>query len=1118
MKRTYRKNILRTVKGTLSRFLSIFAIVALGVGFLSGLLSTTPDMRLSADTYYDDTNVSDIRVLSTLGLTGEDLAAVRKAPGIRAVYAAHDTDIILSIPDGGTEVTRLHSLPADLSQENPAYMNQPTLVSGRMPEKAGECVVVWQSDLTPPAANLGDVLTFDLSDEDLADDFTVSQFEVVGIVKSSYYMSVEKEHSTLGSGTVTMVAYTPDESFASDIYTGFYLTVENAAALNAFESKYDNLIEEHTDQLEVLGKERASLRTDEVIGDANAELSDAKAEYNDAKAEAEEKLADAEKKLTDASREIADGQKELADAKQQIDDNQLLLDRSKDQYNIEIPAGRKAIADAKAQLETSRAQLEAQRPALEASRAQLDAQNANLTALESGKAALFAAATQMNIPYADTSDATALSLIAAISAAAPDVGAQFALLQGGLSALAAEGQTTESVRAALTQGEADYAEGLAAFNDALAQLDSADATLAAKSAQIETAAAQALQAFEAADAALLDARNQYADGEKELADARIKLSDGQKEYEDAKAEADEKLADAAEQIADAESQIRDIEACEWYVWDRSQNLSFASYDSNAEKIEAIARVFPVFFFLVAALVVLTTMTRMVEDERGQIGVMKALGYSGGAIMTKYLLYALIAGALGSAVGLGIGVRLFPSIIINAYNIMYEIPTAITPFNMLYGPTSAAAMIFCALAATFAACKAELSESPAQLMLPRAPKAGKRVFLEQITPLWSRMKFTHKVTARNLLRYKKRFFMTVVGIAGCTALLVTGFGIKDSISDIVSKQFDELYSYNLIVSMKDASALEGRDLSAILSDKTRVEQYMAVSQQDGKMVPSAGKPQDSIYIFAPQDTQRYNEFFNFRHRTNEEPVVFDDNAVIISEKLAERQGLAVGDTITVQNKDEVCASFVITDICENYIQHYLFISQSAYETAFGAAPENNVLLCQALGDTPAQNSLAEQILKCRDIAGIQFTSELAVSFANSIRSINSIVVVLIVCAGALAFVVLYNLTNINIAEREKELATIKVLGFYEGEVASYIFREIAILTLFGIAVGLFGGVFLHQFVIRTAEVDLVMFGRAIYPLSFVYAALLTGVFSFLVCLVMRVKLNRISMVESLKAPE
>jgi len=361
-------------------------------------------------------------------------------------------------------------------------------------------------------------------------------------------------------------------------------------------------------------------------------------------------------------------------------------------------------------------------------------------------------------------------------------------------------------------------------------------------------------------------------------------------------------------------------------------------------------------------------------------------------------------------------------------------------------------------------------------------------------------------------------MTVIGIAGCTALLVTGFGVKDSISDIVSKQFDDLYNYNLMVPLKNTDALNGRDLNALLNDKELVQDHLAVLQEEWTVVPASGKPKDSISLLVPQNAEKYTEFFTFRHRTNNTPVVFDDNAVVVTEKFAARQGLAVGDEVTITNSDNRKAVFTITDICENYVSHYLFISRSAYEKAFSQTADPNLLLCRATEDANLQNTLSEKLLKCRDVAGVQFTSELSTSFANSIRSINSIVVVLIVSAGALAFVVLYNLTNINITEREKELATIKVLGFYDREVAAYIYRETAVLSLFGTGVGLILGVFLHQFVIRTAEIDMVMFGRSIYAPSYLYAAVLTLLFSLVVALVMRPKLSGISMVESLKAPE
>lgn len=1122
MNRTYRKSILRTVKSSLPRFISIFAIVALGVGFLSGLLSTTPDMRLSADGYCDDTNMMDLRLLSTLGLTEDDLDAVKKMEGVQDVAPVYDSDVLLTLPEGQTLVTRMHSLPGDTAAENPAYMNQLQLMEGRMPQKAGECVLLQSNTLNPLPAKIGDRLKIDATNESAEDTFAVESFEVVGLAKTAYYMSVEREHSTLGNGTVSMMAYTPEPSFSSEIYTGFYLTLKDALEKNAFSADYDALVEGVSTQLEALGEERAPLRYKEVVGDANEQLADAKTELADARAEAQQKLGDAEKELTNARREIADGEKKLADGKQAILDGQAELDRNKDQFAQQIPAAQNALKAARAAATDARTKITAAYTQLEQTLAQLTAQEAPIAALESGKAGLFQLAASLGMPVTEGSDAEALALlpgvIAAVGPTSPETAAQLTALQAGLNAMAAQGQTTETARAALEAGKQQYSAALTQLQAQDSALSAQETLLNQKDKELGETIVTAQNRFIDADKALLEARAEVADAEKKLSDARVQYADGEKEYNEKKAETNQKLSDAEEEILDAEAKLRDIENCEWYIFDRSDNLSFASYASNADKIEAIARVFPVFFFLVAALVALTTMTRMVEEERIQIGTLKALGYSNGKIILKYLLYAGIAGVLGSAAGLVVGIRLFPSLIINAYNIMYEIPKALTPFNWVICITSAAAMTICVLLATLNACWAELKEVPARLMLPKAPKAGKRIFLEAMPFVWRRLKFTHKVTARNLIRYKKRFFMTVIGIAGCTALLLTGFGVKDSISDIVSKQFDDLYNYNLMVPLKNADALVGRDLKALLGDKALVEDSLPVLQEEWTVVPKAGQPKDNISLLIPQDTEKYTEFFSFRHRTNDTPVVFDENAVVITEKVAQRQGLAVGDEVTITNTDNRKAVFTITDICENYVSHYLFISRSAYEKAFGETAAPNLLLARATEDAALQNTLSEKLLKCRDVAGVQFTSELSVSFSNSIRSINSIVLVLIFSAGALAFVVLYNLTNINITEREKELATIKVLGFYDREVAAYIYRETAVLSLFGTGAGLILGVFLHQFVIRTAEIDMVMFGRSIYAPSYLYAAVLTLLFSAIVALVMRPKLSAISMVESLKAPE
>lgn len=1156
MKKTYTRSILRTVRSSLSRFLAIFAIVALGVGFLAGLLSSPGDMRASAEKYYDDTDFYDLRAVSTLGLTEEDIRLMSAMPGIESVMPVKDLDFVVESEEGDALTLRMHTLP----EEDSPSINTPILVSGRLPEKAGECAIILTKTLATGKDWIGQTLTVQAG-QDAADSLPHT-FTVVGTLKSSSYLSMEQEHTSAGSGTIGVFAYTVPESMDFDYYTGACLTAEGVKDWNSFGSAYDETVSALYIQLEDLGEERAQARYEEIVDEAEAELADAKKEYEEGKADAEKELEEARLKLEDGEREIAENQQKLTDAQDEIAKGQAELADNRasfqsqtataqqqinngyaqvNQYQSQLNTGRQQLDAAQQQLDAGKAQLEASEAQLAQAKAQLDSQEANLSALEGGKALLWQTAQGLGLPVEDTSDAGALALIGQLSALSPEAAGQFAALQEGLQALQAQGTDTAGARQALEAGQAEYEAGLQKAQSARAELDKnqqeltaqrtalqgQQATLAAQKSQLDQAQAQldrstqeAQAQLSQAEAQLADAQAQYDDGARQLEEAKTELEDGRKEYEKGKAEADAELADAWEQILDGESKIRDIEEGQWYVFDRMDNTSYASYAGNADKIAAIAAVFPLFFFLVAALVALTTMARMVEEDRQQIGTLKALGYSSLHIALKYLLYAAAASIAGCAIGLAVGSWLFPSIIITAYNIMYDIPYVLTPFNWTYAAIATLAALLCTMGATLNACWHALREVPARLMLPKAPKAGKRILLEYITPLWSRLKFTQKVTARNLIRYKKRFFMTVTGIAGCTALLLTGFGVKDSISDITAKQFDELSHYQLTIGLSDESALDGRDLKTILEDESRVSGCLTAMQNSGEIVPTGSAPKDSVTIFTPEDVSLLPEYFTFRHRTDGDIVTFSEGSVIVTEKLAERHHLRVGDTITLKNHNEKEASLTITDICENYVHHYVYLSPTTYEEAFGEPAEVNSILCRLPeGSTPQdEEDLTTALLQCRDVAMTTFNTEISRSFDNTIQSLNLIVVVLIVSAGALAFVVLYNLTNINITEREKELATIKVLGFFDREVAAYVYRETAVLTIIGCLVGLGLGVALHQFVIRTAEVDVVMFGRSVYPLSYLWSALLTFLFSILVNLVMGKKLKNISMVESMKAPE
>ena len=670
----------------------------------------------------------------------------------------------------------------------------------------------------------------------------------------------------------------------------------------------------------------------------------------------------------------------------------------------------------------------------------------------------------------------------------------------------------------IAEGEKQLEAGKQKLASALAQITAAEAQIAAGETSLSLAPDLAKLQLDLAEQKLENSREQLADGEEQLADAKEQLAEGEAEYERQKADAEAQLADAEQQIRDGEEQLAEMEEPEWYVLGRGANVSYASFLSNVDKVEAIARVFPIFFFLVAALVALTTMTRMVEEERLQIGTMKALGYARGAIAGKYVLYAMTATAAGCAVGLSVGFVLFPTVIWNAYTMMYELPRLYCQFNVLYAAIAAGLAIVCTLAATLNACWSTLAETPASLMRPKAPPAGKRILLERVPFIWRRMKFTYKVTARNLFRYKKRFFMTVIGISGCTALLVTGFGLHDSISDIVNVQFGDIFTYDATVTLQSPEDAEAGELHDVLENASLVADYMPVRQEQSDNIAEDGTT-FTTYLFVPMDEAMFTRFVTLAERTSGDAVAFSQTGVVITEKMSERMGVDVGDEVTLQNADGDEGTFRVDGVAENYVENYVYLSAETYEAGFGTQPEANLVVLHAAdASDEGRDALGSALLSADGASGVSFIADLKGSFSDMMSRIDIIVVVLILSAGALAFIVLYNLTNINITERVKEIATIKVLGFFDREVSAYVYRESIALSVIGTLVGLVLGVFLHMFVIHSVEVDAVMFGRTIKPLSYVASAVLTMVFSILVNLVMHRKLRRISMVESMKAPE
>lgn len=620
---------------------------------------------------------------------------------------------------------------------------------------------------------------------------------------------------------------------------------------------------------------------------------------------------------------------------------------------------------------------------------------------------------------------------------------------------------------------------------------------------------------------LNEALVEITDGREELEKAKNELEKGKLEFEDKKAEAETKLAEAQIEIDDAEESIGSVEPPEWYILDRGTNVGFTSFKNDSDRVQSIATVFPIIFFMVAALVALTTMTRMVEEERILIGTYKAMGYRKRIIISKYIIYAALASVVGSIAGTVLGSWLLPIVVWDAYSIIYTVPgmSVVTDWASAFGfgIAATAASVICTLGATIWACYSTLHEVPANLMLPRAPKAGKRILLERITPIWSKMSFSMKVTARNLFRYKKRLLMTVIGIAGCTSLLLTGFGIKDSVSDLVSEQYDNVYKYNTAIGIESNSV--SQSLLDKLNNKAYFEDYMISSSKNTEFSSkSSTETAQNGYLFIPEKVEDLKQLINLKNRTSQKDIPFDKNSVVVTEKLAKILNVSAGDTLTILGDNDKKVDFKITGVTENYIYHYVYISPELYQSGFSNPPEYNQIVAITENSPEHHKMLENDVLDDEDILTVQFIDDMIFDFDDMISSLNIVIVVLIFCAGILAFIVLYNLTNINVTERQREIATIKVLGFFDKEVSSYIYRETAMLSIIGCGVGLLLGILMHLFVVQTVEIDMMMFGRKIHGLSYLWSALLTIGFSLIVNVVMYFKLKKIDMVESLKSVE
>ena len=1077
MPKVFFKNILQEIRHSFGRFFSILCIVMIGVAFFAGVKASAPDMKYSADQYFDKYNVQDIQVYSTLGLTQDDLKEIKKIDGVEDAEPVFSIDT-LTQKDSTQLVMKVISLADDQS------INKVRLVDGRMPKKENECIIEAGSVSNQLFGNfeIGDTITLTSgTEDDLSDTLKNTEYTVVGTCYNPNYLSYEKGSSSIGNGEVGNFMYVKDSNIKVDYFTEIDVTVKGAKDINTYDDAYFDLVEPVVDKIEAIADDRIDVR-----------ITENQKEIDDAQKELDEQINDAQAQIDDGYAQIQDGYAEIQSNEQQLISAKAQLDSGWAEYyqNITVLDNIPTLEQAIAQIEQGEARL----PGLQANLEQI---NTNLANIEEE----YQLATANYQTLLDTrSDLEQLLQ----TVEDEDIKKQITTKLNDINKQIVGAEQVINAYTRLNTSKAQVEDAINQINSGIAQKP----TLIAQRDQLYAARDQLNAAYNE----LVSGQAEYESGLAQLNDAKNTLSSSLSELEQSQNQLNTEKAENQQKIDDAQSEIDKLEA-EWITLDRNSHYSYRDYGACADRMDGIAQVFPVFFFLVAALVCMTTMTRMVDEQRNEIGTLKALGYSKVQISSKYLLYALIASILGSILGCLVGMILFPYVIFTAWNTLYNLETIKFAFQPGLMLVASGSVIGITLLATLYSIYSELIEVPSQLMRPKAAKIGKKIILERIPFIWNHLSFLRKVTARNIFRYKKRFFMTVIGIAGCSALLVAGFGINDSISDIVHQQYEVINHFEASINVSNIDD----NFEQTLKKQKGVTDIM---EEDTLPVTANIADKDaSVTVHIVDDKNLLKDFTTLKSINDDQEVSLNSKGAVISQKMAEKMEKGIGDTITFKDANDNEIEVKITDIYENYVGHNIYVTRDLYDTWNSNAELTKTYLLKT-NDTSDdfEHQLGQKLMDINGVDSVTFYSSLQENFTDMIASISMVVVVLVISAAALAFVVLYNLSNVNISERTREIATIKVLGFTSRETSQYVNRESILLTMIGAAVGLIVGIFLHNLIMNLAEMDDVMFGRTIKPISFVISFALTMVFAIIINLVMQRKLKQIQMVESLKAVE
>ena len=1050
------------------RFISIMLMALLGVGFFAGLVASGPDMRDSLDKFLDDTNTYDINIVSTLGLTNEDVDEIKKIKNTENVHGIYSKDISFKTDDKEFIFKAI---------EYSEKINTPILLDGKLPENNNECVVE-QDFLIDSGFKIGDNIEIDEDDE-----LKANSFKIVGSVKSPIYVSMERGTTSLGDGTIDYYLYLNKDVFDMDYYPNIYLNVNSAKIEKITTNKYNELVENVYKDIENIKEERETQRYNNIKEEASEKLQESIDEYEKGKKEGEaelkkakDKIEDSEKEIKNAENELETGKtkakKEISNAKAEISSSENKLKKSEKEYEEGLEKYSKGVKE----YNSNKSKLESS----------LDVLNDNLKKLKDLKEEI-----EKQIALIEDE----------IKNGNLENEDKLVLLKNQLSDLNSNIKEIESnknkINNELSSAEKELNKTKKALDSAKKEIDNGYKELEKGKKELSSRESSL--------------NNQFAKAEKEIEDGKKEIVDAKETLEKEEKKFNEEIKDAEKEIEDAKEDIEGIKEGKWYIFDREDDTGFSSFIDSINSMNNIATLFPIIFYLVAILISSTSMSRMVEEERGDIGTLKALGYSNLRIINKYIAYSLLSTVLGGIIGMFIGFILIPTVVWENYSIIYYLPEFYPKLRFSYGILGTVIAVICITGSTVHSAYKELKDEPSSLMRPKAPKMGKKVILEKIPFIWKRLNFSSKTTVRNVFRYKKRALMTIIGISGCTALILAGFGLRDSIKDIAEYQYGRVFEYDLVVSLNK----EDEELVNLVKDSDIVESVSLTDSLSGSISADGIKRDTSIIVV--ENTEDFKNVANLRDIDSGNIIDLSNEGVLISDKLASLLEIEKGENITLTDSDNNEFEYKVLGIVENYIGHYVYINKDLYESKENDFNINTLFIKYKEGNNDNE-AFEEMLLDDNSVTSITVVENSLEHVRDLLKSLDLVVMILIVSSALLAFVVLYNLANVNISERVREIATLKVLGFYDKEVDNYINRESIILTCIGIAIGLIAGVFLTGFVISTCETENMRFARNILLHSYIYSILITSVFSIIVNFATHFVLKKINMVESLKSIE